>query len=57
MLDHILKKCVCHIDRSGDISNIVFKMHCLRDFANTRCKNSSKLGFNSFNCKIRLRSA
>ena len=24
------------------------------DFANTRCKNSSKLGFNSFNCKIRL---
>ena len=26
------------------------------DFANTRCKKSSKLGFNSFNCKIRLRS-
>ena len=22
------------------------------DFANTRCKKSSKLGFNSFNCKI-----
>ena len=58
MLTHILKKRVCVISTVVEISQISF-LRCIAygDFANTRCKKSSKLGFNSLNCKIRLRSA
>ena len=55
---------VIHAEKRVDVMSTVVETSHLPlqrsiaygDFANTRCKKSSKLGFNSFNCKLITRA-